>query len=405
MARVFGDTPIYAVGGSVRNERMGLPASDVDVCGPARPEEVLRLCEGTEVHAVLRAAHFGTVELHARDDEGRHMAEYTTFRVDSYRCGHQPEQVRFADSLDVDALRRDFSVNALYQPLTGGEVIDPTGGLAHLQEGVLHTVTADPDQVLKDDGLRILRAARFQAELGLAPTDALIASAKKHSPLLRDIARERLHDELHKILLADLRYPALARSVHPVQAGLETLARVNAWEALFGDLALDEEALTAQARYTAPQGVAPASGRMALLFGRQTPDALLDAMRRLCFSVRESEEAARLLLAQRGGDAFSAFDAAKAGKGAMRHVAAAREALGLPTERARELLSALGRVPGSLRELAVNGDDLLALCRELSAPPRRIGEALNALWRETALEALPNERAALLARARALLAG
>ena len=125
----------------------------VDMCGPARPERVMALCEGTQVRAVLRAAHFGTVELHVTDECGvRHMAEYTTFREDSYRCGHRPDAVRFTTDIGVDARRRDFSVNALYRRLYDGElgpVIDPTGGQKHLEQGVLHTVTPDPDRVLR----------------------------------------------------------------------------------------------------------------------------------------------------------------------------------------------------------------------------------------------------------------
>ena len=225
--------PLYIVGGAVRNPLMGLPISDVDVCGPARPEAVLALCEGTEVRAHLRAAHFGTVELQLTDSDGsRHMAEYTTFREDSYRCGHKPELVRFTTEIAVDALRRDFSVNALYRqvfPEGLGDVIDPTGGLAHLRQGVLHTVTADPDQVLKDDGLRILRAARFQAELDLEPTDALLESLTRYAPLLRDIARERLREELQKTLLADWRYPQLKRRSPGTESGLRTILHIGAW--------------------------------------------------------------------------------------------------------------------------------------------------------------------------------
>lgn len=62
------------------------------------------------MRAVLRAAHFGTVELHVTDECGvRHMAEYTTFREDSYRCGHRPDAVRFTTDIGVDARRRDFA--------------------------------------------------------------------------------------------------------------------------------------------------------------------------------------------------------------------------------------------------------------------------------------------------------
>jgi tRNA nucleotidyltransferase/poly(A) polymerase len=303
-ARVFAaaDAPLYAVGGIVRNDCMGLPASDVDLCGPTRPEHVAAFCEGSAVRTVLRAAHFGTVELHVADPDGRHMGEYTTFRVDSYRGGHQPFAVRFADTLEVDALRRDFSVNALYRlllPEGPGPVNDPTGGLAHLQQGILHTVTDDPDLVLQDDGLRILRAARFQAELGLTPTGALLASAQKFAPLLSQIARERLRDELAKLLTADARYPMLRRDAAPVPSGLDTLRTVGAWALLFPDFPADEAAVAALGTYKPPEGMPALAGKLALLFHTAEPEALSGWMQTYRFAQRDALAAAAALTATR----------------------------------------------------------------------------------------------------------
>ena len=165
---------------------------------------------------------------------------YTTCREDSYRCGHRPDAVRFTTDISVDALRRDFSVNALYRRLHDvalGPVIDPTGGRRHLEQGVLHTVTPDPHRVLRDDGLRILRAARFQAELYLAPTPALLDSLARHAPLLKDIACERLRDEWQKILLADLRLSLIHISCIPracwwwAPATLAARTALRAWRA------------------------------------------------------------------------------------------------------------------------------------------------------------------------------
>ena len=422
VARVFADAgqPVYAVGGLVRNAVMELPPSDADLCGPARPQAVLRLCEGTPVHAVLRAAHFGTVELHVSDAQGRHMAEYTTFRVDSYRCGHLPSAVRFADTLEEDALRRDFSVNALYtllsvQAATHAEVMDPTGGLAHLRAGVLHTVTPDPDQVLKDDGLRILRAARFQAELGLRPSAALLASAARYAHLLQDIAPERLREELTKLLKADQRYPTLSRREPPVPAGLSTLLRVGAWPALFGTLAPDGAAIAATAHYHPPEGMPPAAGKLALLFYACTPAALAACMQRLRFSVRETGAAQVALAAQArvlAGDC-PLMAAVRLGMVPMAQAEAALQALvaaGLPLQDALALaqqrLSQLRTlpIPLSLRALAIHGDDVLPLCQAQGVPQARIGSVLDTLWQATVEGALPNQREALLAEAGRLLA-
>lgn len=157
--------------------------------------------------------------------------------------------VRFTTDIGVDARRRDFSVNALYRRLYDGKlgpVIDPTGGQKHLEQGVLHTVTPDPDRVLRDDGLRILRAARFQAELDLAPTPALLDSLARHASLLRDIACERLRDEWQKTLLADLRYPMLKRRAPATASGLKTLRDCGAWPYLL-DAPYDVEAVNALA--------------------------------------------------------------------------------------------------------------------------------------------------------------
>lgn len=419
-ARAFaaGGFPLYAVGGSVRNALMGLPASDIDVCGPATPDQVVALCAGTAVRAVLRVAHFGTVELHVTDADGRHMAEYTTFRMDSYRCGHQPSAVSFATTPQVDALRRDFSVNALYLRLTDTPdapeaLIDPTGGLAHIRQRVLHTVTVDPDQVLKDDGLRILRAARFQAELGLTPTPALLASATRYAPLLKDIAQERLRDELIKLLLSDARYPTLTRSQPPVPAGLDTLLQVGAWGALFGTLQANDTAIRATACYLPPEGMPPIAGKLTVLFWQESPQALGDCMRRLRISQREAAATETSLKAMHGirQGSLSLMDAVRLGLPALRQAAAAftalhaaGEPLSMACKQADAMLAALqSGIPRSLQALALSGDDLLPLCTARNLPARQIGWVLDTLWQAAVEQRVKNEKTALLALAEKLL--
>lgn len=406
VARVFerAGEPVYLVGGAVRNPLMGLPLSDVDVCGPARPERVMALCEGTEVRAVLRAAHFGTVELHVTDVDGaRHMAEYTTFREDSYRCGHRPDAVRFTTDIGVDALRRDFSVNALYRRIDDGAlgpVIDPTGGVRHLEQGVLHTVTPDPDRVLRDDGLRILRAARFQAELDLAPTPALLDSLARHALLLRDIACERLRDEWQKILLADLRYPMLRRRAPATASGLKTLRDCGAWPCLV-DAPYDGEAAAALA--SLDWEVAPLAGRLALLLRRLEPPALQSALLRLRFSTRDAALAAHYAAALRyfATEQGGAFETVKLGRDAAAYASAAFQALGDAAAEARAAgaLVALGDAPWSLRELAVGGDALMPLLAARGVPARQMGRLLESLWRMAAEGRVANETAALLGAA------
>lgn len=421
VANVFAsaNAPLYAVGGAVRNRVMGLPASDMDLSGPAHPDQVLSFCKDTPVRAVARAAHFGTVELHVSDAQGRHMAEYTTFRVDSYRTGHQPVAVRFADTLEEDALRRDFSVNALYCPMNASmdsapEVIDPTGGLSHLKQKILHTVTQDPDHVLQDDGLRILRAARFQAELDLRPTEVLLHSARKYVGLLGDIALERVRDELTRLLLSDMKYPTLQRNEYPVPAGLNTLRTVGAWPAVFGALPPEDGAIAATAYYQPVPGISAVAGKMALLFPSAHPSLLSERMCRLRFATREANEAAAALQATQllASDTFTRMSVVRLGFPALEHALSAFDAwreAGLPCQaawtRTRELHSEIMRrqIPYRLADLAVHGDDLLPLCQELQLSGRFIGMALDALWQSTVEARIPNEREALMAEAKRLL--
>ncbi|MBE5802427.1 MAG: hypothetical protein E7319_09105 [Clostridiales bacterium] len=422
MARVFeaAEMPLYIVGGAVRNPLMGLPISDVDICGPALPEQVCALCEGTPVRAHLRAAHFGTVELHITDDNGqRHMAEYTTFREDSYRCGHKPEAVRFTTQISVDCLRRDFSVNALYRrvyPDRLGDVIDPTGGLTHMQQGILHTVTLDPDQVLKDDGLRILRAARFQAEMDLVPTPALMDSLTRYAPLLGDIAPERLRDEWQKVLLADLRYPQLNRRSPATQSGLATIRRIGAWPYVMDGLACEPDtapcllSIPASALPAAEEAIAPLPLRMAVLCANHAPQQVEERMLTLHFSNRDAAQTAaviRLMSALKAQTAtieetalagLPVLDAAIRGLNALRLPDAAAYGTALC-----QRLTQPG-IPLSLRQLAVNGNDLMPLVHAAGQPARCMGALLNALWQEAVNSRLPNQREALLAHAQKLLA-
>lgn len=398
IARLFdrAGAPLYLVGGAVRNPLMNLPISDIDVCGPALPREVYALCADSPVRAVIRAEQFGTVELHVTDETGAdQMAEYTTFRQDSYISGHRPAQVRFTGELAVDALRRDFSVNALYQQVHADgleSVIDPTGGLDALRRGVLHTVTEDPDLVLQNDGLRILRAVRFAAELALAPTPALMDSLRRYAHLARDVAMERLRDEWRKILLADGRYPTLSPRQPATETALKRLDEIGLFGFLADGLPLDQEA--AQALQRLPMGL---SARLALLLRAASPERAEAAVRAMRFSAAEAEAASRYLRALSGTEDVLA--AAQWGEEALQTAAAIRRALGQEDGDLQALLCTLRGKPQSLRQLAIRGGDLRPLLNRLGLAPSCTGPCLNALWRAVLEGRCPNEQAALLAMA------
>lgn len=224
--------PVYAVGGLVRNALLGLPPTDIDVCSRLTPAETEALLPGRAVRVIPKAAEMGTVELHAGDLR----VEHTTFRREAYAENsgeHRPREVAFGASLEADAFRRDFSVNALYADLAAGDVLDPTGGLVDLERRVLRATSADPDDILRSDALRVLRLVRFACELGFTIDEATWAAAKRNADKLMEISPERRRDELTKILLCDARYPKLKNNDlrSPVRA-LRLLDELDVWDAL-----------------------------------------------------------------------------------------------------------------------------------------------------------------------------
>ena len=209
---------LYAVGGCVRNALLGLPYSDIDICAALLPDEVKRICAELGLDCAVVNKKLGTLHI----DIDSETVEYTAFRRESYpqSGAHDPVSVTLGVSMTEDALRRDFSVNALYYDLLSGEVIDPTGkGLQDLAARTLSTTTADPAVIMRDDALRMLRLCRFAAELGFKVDKRTAAYVRAHSDMIHDIAAERIYAELCRLLLADTKYE-LPHSMPPQRRGL-----------------------------------------------------------------------------------------------------------------------------------------------------------------------------------------
>jgi poly(A) polymerase len=192
------------VGGSVRDALLGRPSGDLDFTTDARPDRVLKIVSewGDAVWDVGIA--FGTVGV---TKKGMQL-EITTFRADSYdRVGRNPE-VTFGDSIEGDLLRRDFTVNAMAVELASKTFIDPHDGLAALREKVLDT-PATPQESFADDPLRMLRAARFAAQLGFTAAPRVVDAMTSMAGEIDRITAERVLAELSKLLLADDPRPGL----------------------------------------------------------------------------------------------------------------------------------------------------------------------------------------------------
>ena len=190
---------LHLVGGTVRDALMGRPDDDLDFTTDARPEAVLELAAPLAGGTWTTGIEFGTVGAQV----GGRRCEITTFRADRYDRSSRNPQVRYGSSLLDDLRRRDFTINAMALSVTGDRAFtDPFGGLADLARLVLRTPAA-PEESFADDPLRMLRAARFVATLGVRLAPEVAAALRAMAGELARITPERVQVELTKLLLGD----------------------------------------------------------------------------------------------------------------------------------------------------------------------------------------------------------
>lgn len=418
----------YAVGGCVRDSLLGLTPADYDLCTDAKPEETAQVFQR---HQLLHHGQkHGTVGVVL---EGQ-VYEITTFRVEGgYEDARHPNWVKFVPHVEEDLARRDFTINAMaYNPKTG--YIDPFGGQKDLENKVLRTV-GDPESRFREDALRILRGARFSARFRLAPEPATKAAMERLAPLMENLARERVFEELCKLILSanadDLQtfvplltqvIPELAPTVgfqqhsphHAFDVFTHTAYVVEAvprelplrWAALLHDVgkpACFTQDENGQGHF---KGHAKVSEEMAdaILLRLKAPTALRQQVTELIGLHMTKLEPDKKLLRRRLG---------KLGQARLEQLLQLQAAdmgskgTGKPQEMAqfaqiRELIQELLAEDAcfSIKDLAVNGWDLQ---QAGFAPGPDIGKCLNWLLGQVQDEVLSNRRDILLRTAKELL--
>jgi poly(A) polymerase len=197
---------LYLVGGVVRDAIMNRldESADLDFTTDARPDEIEALVTGWADSVWTQGKRFGTIGF---QKDGRRY-EVTTFRGEAYHPDSRKPDVVFADAIEADLSRRDFTVNAMALTVPGMELVDPFGGVDDLGAGRLRTPLA-PEESFSDDPLRMLRAARFIAGYGLRPDPEVVAAVRDLHARLEIVSAERVRDELNKLIVVERPGPGL----------------------------------------------------------------------------------------------------------------------------------------------------------------------------------------------------
>jgi len=193
--------PTWIVGGAVRDLALGHVVTEIDMATGALPDQIEALFDAT----IPVGKAFGTIIVLW---EGQSV-EVTTFRSErGYSDGRRPDDVQFGATPEEDARRRDFTCNALFlNPLTG-EFLDPEGGMEDLEAGVLAAI-GDASERFREDGLRLMRLARFHARLDLTLAPATEAAARAEVQAIDRISKERIYHEVSRMLTARRAHQAL----------------------------------------------------------------------------------------------------------------------------------------------------------------------------------------------------
>ena len=416
--------PVYAVGGCVRDSLLGLQPHDYDLCTGALPDQVAAIFPDHDlVTAGQKHGTTGVVTFQG-------IVEVTTFRREgTYSDGRHPDSVTFVSGLREDLARRDFTVNAMaWAPDSGLQ--DPFGGREDLQNRVLRAV-GDPETRFREDGLRILRGVRFALRFGLTPEAETLRAMLSCAPLLDRVSQERIYAEMNGILplltvgSMALYAPILTRVIPELEpmVGFDQHSPHHRYdlythiahvvEGVPGDVTLRWAALLHDVgkipTFTRDEtgrghfyGHASAGAEMADRILRrltmpgglreQTVLLIAQHMTRLTPD-RKSVRRAVHRFGRLGVEQILTLQQADMGsKGTGENQGDTTFA------RIREILSRLDQEAAlpTLRDLAVNGRDLLAL--GLTGPA--IGQTLDRLLEQVVEESLPNDREALLTAAK-----
>ena len=211
---------LYLVGGTVRDLLVDSDRADfdLDLTTDARPDQIKACLDGWADSVWNQGEKFGTIGANKFNPETGEQRPYeiTTFRAESYTDDSRKPHVVFADEIETDLSRRDFTVNAMALELTGDSawgggspiLVDPFDGALDLANRKLRTPMG-PDVSFSDDPLRMLRAARFIARYQLQPSDELVAAVKAMADRLEIVSAERIRDELDKLMVVDHPSPGL----------------------------------------------------------------------------------------------------------------------------------------------------------------------------------------------------
>jgi poly(A) polymerase len=202
-------TELFLVGGVVRDLLLGATVPrDLDFATNARPEQTERALKAAGANVFKIGEKFGTIGGFFSTPSGSVLVEITTYRAESYQPGSRKPEVAFGRELSEDLARRDFTINAMAVEPLSGERFDPFGGTADLSAGLIRAV-GDPTERFAEDPLRLLRAVRLASRLDFEIERETAAAIGETAHQLATISRERVRDELDKILLG----PAPSRGI------------------------------------------------------------------------------------------------------------------------------------------------------------------------------------------------
>lgn len=189
---------LAVVGGPVRDALLGREVHDLDFTTNASPDEILKVVTPISSAQWDIGRAFGTIGARVRGEQ----VEITSYRADSYDGVTRKPTVEFGDTIDGDLVRRDFRINAMALQVPEIKLVDPTGGVEDLVSGILRTPD-DPNVSFGDDPLRMLRAARFSAQLGFDIAESTRDAITRLRETLKIVSPERIQGEFVRLMQTD----------------------------------------------------------------------------------------------------------------------------------------------------------------------------------------------------------